>query len=263
MLAGASLAQEPPHLIPETIRSVKPDLTGIERLRFLTTVDFKPFNYLDNSGRLTGYNINLAYAICRELKLTHICEIEAVPWDELNQSLKNGRGEAIIAGLVPDEHSRKDFLFSHNYFRLPARFVSLKSNINLKIDSQTLQSKSVGVIADSSHAYLLMQSYPKLQVKLYKDRNDALEALTAGKIDMFFDDAVSLANWLTSSKAADCCVFIGNAYIAPNILTNALSITVGNSNPALLNAINGALANIERKGELEELYLRYFPIGLY
>ena len=263
ILPSTSFAQVAPHLIPPTIRTVKSDLTGLERLRFLTTVDFRPFNYLDKNSQLAGYNVNLASAICNELKLTHICEIEAVSWDELSQKLKNGGGEAIIAGLVADQETRQDFLFSHIYFRLPARFITLKNNLDIKIDNKTLQSKTVGVIADSAHAYLLLRLYPEVKHKSYKTRNEAFGALEAMEIDLLFDDGVALGNWLTSTQAADCCGFVGEAFIAPNILSNTLSIAVANTQPNLLFAINDALTKLEQKGVLDELYLRYFPAGLY
>ena len=35
-------------------RLPKPDLSALPRLRFLTTTDFPPFNFLDGAGRLSG-----------------------------------------------------------------------------------------------------------------------------------------------------------------------------------------------------------------
>ena len=48
-------------------RLPKPDLSALPRLRFLTTTDFPPFNYLDRDGRLSGFHIDLVRAICAEL----------------------------------------------------------------------------------------------------------------------------------------------------------------------------------------------------
>lgn len=50
-------------------RFVKPDMSDIQRLRFLTTTDFPPFNFIDRNKRLTGFNVDLARAICQELDL--------------------------------------------------------------------------------------------------------------------------------------------------------------------------------------------------
>ena len=44
-------------------------------IRFLTTDDFPPFNFLNDRGQLTGFNVDLARAICAELNAP--CTIQA------------------------------------------------------------------------------------------------------------------------------------------------------------------------------------------
>ena len=75
----------------EKERLPKPDLAGVGRLRFLTTIDFPPFNFLDRDGRLTGFHVELARAICRELGIVPRCQIQGLPWDELDAAI--GRGD--------------------------------------------------------------------------------------------------------------------------------------------------------------------------
>ncbi|RYE61110.1 MAG: transporter substrate-binding domain-containing protein, partial [Oxalobacteraceae bacterium] len=56
-----------PLLFDQRERLQKPDLASVPRIRFLTTVDFPPFNFIDQSGKLSGFHIDLAREICREL----------------------------------------------------------------------------------------------------------------------------------------------------------------------------------------------------
>ena len=81
-------------------RLPKPDLSALPRLRFLTTTDFPPFNFLDGAGRLSGFHVDLARAICAELGIAEKCQIQALPWAELEGALQKGEGEAIIAGIA-------------------------------------------------------------------------------------------------------------------------------------------------------------------
>ena len=60
---------ELPVLFDARERLVRPDVSGALRLRFLTTTDFPPFNFTDQSGRLSGFHIDLARALCEELGL--------------------------------------------------------------------------------------------------------------------------------------------------------------------------------------------------
>ncbi|RUX99522.1 transporter substrate-binding domain-containing protein, partial [Mesorhizobium sp. M2A.F.Ca.ET.040.01.1.1] len=83
--AGATQGAEPqvPVLWDAKERLPKPDLSALPRLRFLTTTDFPPFNFLDGAGRLSGFHIDLARAICAELGVAEKCQIQALPWNEL------------------------------------------------------------------------------------------------------------------------------------------------------------------------------------
>ena len=75
--AGVARAAEPqvPVLWDAKERLPKPDLSALPRLRFLTTTDFPPFNFLDGAGRLSGFHIDLARAICAELDIADKCQI--------------------------------------------------------------------------------------------------------------------------------------------------------------------------------------------
>lgn len=56
-------------------RFIKPDMTSRQRLKFLTTTDFPPFNFIDRKKRLSGFNVELARAICAELEMLSKCQI--------------------------------------------------------------------------------------------------------------------------------------------------------------------------------------------
>jgi polar amino acid transport system substrate-binding protein len=108
-------------------RLPKPELDGnVERLRFLTTVDFPPFNYLDD-GRLSGFHVDLARRICAELNILDKCQIQALPWNELDGALTAGDGEAIIAGIAITAENREKYVFSRPYLKFPARFIMPKA----------------------------------------------------------------------------------------------------------------------------------------
>ena len=100
MAPAPARAAEPaiPNFWDTKERLPKPDISELPRIRFLTTVDFPPFNFLDSSGRLTGFHVDLARAICRELEIVDKCQIQALPWAELQDALQKKEGEAIIAG---------------------------------------------------------------------------------------------------------------------------------------------------------------------
>ena len=96
-----------------------PDLSAYNRIRFVTTVDFPPFGFLDQTGHLAGFHIDLARAICEELDVLPRCQIQALPWDELEGALVKGQAEALISGLAITAESRNKLRFTRPY--LPSR----------------------------------------------------------------------------------------------------------------------------------------------
>src|SRR5690606_8320298 len=98
--ASAALTQEPPPVaIPNfrgTPAELLPEAKGPRRLiRFLTSSDYPPFQFLKPDQSPAGFNVDLARALCAELEFP--CTIQALPWDDLLGALDNGRADALIA----------------------------------------------------------------------------------------------------------------------------------------------------------------------
>ncbi|GAB1580898.1 transporter substrate-binding domain-containing protein [Phyllobacterium phragmitis] len=244
-------------------RIAKPDISKLQRLRFLTSVDFPPFNFIDSSGRLAGYNIDLARAICDELAISDICQIEAMPWNELGDKLKAGEGEAIIAGLEPTAENRTEFAFSRPYLGLPARFVTQRTAVLSEPLNRNLKGKRTGVITGTAHEAMLRSYFPDAGIIGYAQKDQLLNDLKAGKLDAAFGDGMTLSFWLDGKASEGCCAFSGGPYLGPQFLGEGMTIAVAGNNPQLAKAFDYTLKALEEKGVMAELYLRYFPVSFY
>src|SRR4051812_22647833 len=67
-LAGAEANQQGtiPNFWDPKRRVERPPAGAVLAIRFVTTDDFPPFNFLDANGHLAGFNVDLARAICAE-----------------------------------------------------------------------------------------------------------------------------------------------------------------------------------------------------
>lgn len=261
--AGSAAAADIPMIWDSKERLPKPDLSQLARLRFLTTTDFPPFNFFDSAGRLTGFHVDLARAICAELAIAERCQIQALPWAELDKALKAGEGEAILAGVSITAQSRSNYAFSRPYLLLPARFVVPRSAKFQEPIFDYVQGKRIGVISGSTHEQFLRTVFAAVKPVTYSKLEWMQDDLRAGKLDGIFGDGMRLSFWLGSNGSGSCCAFAGGPYLAPDYLGQGLAIAVKPDDRVLVRAFDHALQRIAVNGTLAELYLRYFPVGFF
>lgn len=252
-----------PVLFDARERLVRPDVNGMLRLRFLTTTDFPPFNFTDQADRLSGFHVDLARALCEELAMQARCQIQALPYEQLADALDAGQGEAVLAGVAVTPELRKRFRFTRPYLLLPARFLVDRKQHPAGTGAQDLFGRPVGVVEDTAHAAMLKTFFPDIRAVPFKDRDTLMEALRDKRIDAVFADALQLSFWIQSSAAGNCCAFLDGAYLSESHLGEGMTIMVAGKDDSLAAALESALAALSKNGRLEEIYLRYFPAGLY
>ncbi len=242
-------------------RIERPPAGVVQAVRFLTTDNFPPFNFLDASGHLTGFNIDLARAICTELAVP--CTIQARQWDDLTNHLSDKSADAVIAGIAITAENRATLDFSDVYLRLPARFVVRRSEAKLDISPEGLRGHTLAVVTGTAHEAYLASMFPEIGRKLYPSAEAAREAVKSGAADAHFGDGLQLSFWLASTGANDCCMFASGPYLETRFFGQGYAIAFAKGSTDLKHAVNAALQAIYEKGIYAELYLRYFPVGFF
>jgi len=242
-------------------RVPKPDLLDIERIRFVTDSDYPPFNYLDEEGELTGFNVDLARALCDELSVE--CSVRTLPWNRLLPALKEGEADAVIASYRISEKILQQVDFTDSYYHTPARFVALKANPVKSITPESLADKKIGVVAKTAHQAYLKDFFSSSTVTSFATPAQAKSALREGKIDFLFGDGVSLMFWLNGISSDRCCVFRGGPFTESKYFGEGIAIAIPKGNRKLRNALNYGLHLARSGGRIEELHLRYFPLRFF
>jgi polar amino acid transport system substrate-binding protein len=242
-------------------RPARPDISSLHSLRFLTDDDYPPFRFALPDGSLAGFDIDLARAICEDLKLA--CTIQARRFDTLIDSLDAGEGDAIIASIRIDERNRTRLDFTAPYSKNPARFIALKATPLRDALPETLRGKTIGVIGQTAHEAYLAQFFKEAAVKPFAAQKALTEALNKGEIDVIFGDGASWAFWLNGPDAKYCCGFLGGPFLDSRFFGEGAGIALKKGDAPLRQALDYALADLAAKGVYTELYLKYFPIGYY
>jgi polar amino acid transport system substrate-binding protein len=242
-------------------RIERPAVGAVRVLRFVTSDDFPPFNFLDADGQLTGFNVDLARAICSELEIP--CTIQARPFDKLIETVLGKRADAAIAGIAVSAEMRSVLDFSDIYLRSPARFVVRRDTPEIEFTPDGLKGKTLAVVARTAHEAYLAAFFPEVARKIYPDAEAARRAVKNRKADAHFGDGLQLSFWLQSEAAAGCCQFAGGPYLEARFFGQGFAIAVPRGATDVRNAINAALDTVYEKGVYAELYLRYFPVGFF
>lgn len=239
----------------------KPDLDPGTTIRFITADDYPPFDFARADGTLTGFNVDLARAICDELSVS--CTVQARPWGDLVPALAAGEADAAVASLAITGAARQTADFTRPYYRTPARFVA---RVDSPVDAPSpasLAGLRVAVAAGTAQEAYLRAFFPKAVVNALPSPDVARAALKDGKADLLFDDGVGAALWLGSDAAAGCCALRGGAYTESRFFGEGAGIAVRKGDTTLRRALDYALARLSRKGVFADLYLKYFPVGFY
>jgi polar amino acid transport system substrate-binding protein len=263
-----SAAQEPaspPQLTPDGWRggsgAQKPDMTGIERLRFITDSDFPPFNYFDEDGSLTGFNVDLARGVCEVLQVE--CDIRAVEWGQIFETLAKNDADAAVASIRITEDHLKQADFTQRYYETPARFAARRDSPLRDVDPEALKGRKIGVVKGTGHEAYARAFFAGSGVVAFDDAVAARTALKDRQIDLVFGDGISLMFWLNGTDAENCCEFRGGAFLESRYFGEGVGLAVRRGDLRMQAILNYALEQMHLTGRNDELFLRYFPMSFF
>jgi polar amino acid transport system substrate-binding protein len=262
LLAWASLGA--PQALAQAQQSPGSAETGAPArsvLRFLTDSDYPPFNYIDEDGALTGFNVDVARAVCQEL--TVACDIRSLEWQGLMPALGRGDADAVIASIAITPRTLAEADFSDRYYTMPARFAARRDAPVRDTTPEGLESRRIGVVKGTAHEAYLMAFFPDAVPIVFETEAAAREALLTGEVELVFSDGHGLMFWLNGTLSQKCCEFRGGPFYDERYFGDGIGVAVKKGDIALKREIDMAIAAIRRSGRLEELYLRYFPLRVY
>ena len=230
-------------------------------IRFLTESDFPPFNYFDEDNVLTGFNVDIARAVC--LELAAACDIQVRPWTDLLPALQKGEADAVVASHTASPNLLKALDFSEPYYFTPGRFVAKRGFSEVEVTPEGLEGRRIAVARQTAHEAYLRAFFRDSSIRTYETVELARDALVTGTVDLLFDDGIGLAFWLNGTATKACCEFRGGPFMEPKYFGDGVGIAVKRGDAQLKGMIDGALRRLRQSGRYEELLLRYFPLRVF
>ncbi len=242
-------------LLSITVLINSTSLADTKTLTFATEATYPPFEFVDNSGKIQGFDIDIAKALCSEMKTQ--CTFVNQPWDSLIPSLKLGKFDAVIGAMQITEARKKVVDFTNPYYTPTASFVA-KNNSTLSITADGLKGKTIGVQGGTTMEQYLQGVYGNaITVKSYASIQDAFLDLTSGRVDAVFGDTPIIVDWL--KKHGDTQFkLVGQTISDSHYFGIGDGIAIRKGNSELLNALNKALSDIKANGTYDKIIQQYF-----
>ena len=228
--------------------------TEIKTIRFATEASYPPFEYIDGSGVIKGFDIDIANALCKEIKAE--CVFSNQPFSGLIPSLKVGKFDALISALGITQERQKQVAFTQAYYEPSGSFVA---PIEKHYLLSNLSGKIVGVQqATTFEKYLQQQNEyaNRITIKTYASIQEAFLDLASGRIDLVLTDTPIAKEWLKKNDKQYAIVekpIINHEYFGAGY-----GIAVNKDSNQLLNSLNEALNKIKQNGIYNNIMQKYF-----
>ncbi|MCF8128127.1 MAG: transporter substrate-binding domain-containing protein [Deltaproteobacteria bacterium] len=214
--------------------------------------NFPPYEFLDENGHPTGYNVDLTRAIAREMGLN--IEIRLGRWTERLQALENG-GIDVMQGMFysPERDLKFDFAQPHTVSHYVA--VVRKGEGPAPESVEDLKGKRIVVEqGDILHGFAAENGLEE-QVVTVADQEEALRELRDGKHDC------ALVSLITAHYLMDKNEWSNLVHGKKPILSPEYCYASSKGQKALLAQFSEGLKALESSGEYRQIYDKW--LGVY
>lgn len=236
-----------------------PQLARADELVVLLTPRSTPFSAQDENGRLSGFNVDIANAICRELGRT--CQLKAMTFPEIIPEITAGRAHIGIANFLRTPEREKLVAFSVPYWRSTSSWIGPAGDT---VDDVAVRIGQVPVCAISGSAqlrFLQALAGANAGLVLQQSSNQALlEALGNGACRLALLPTMQALPFLQSPAGA------GFAFLAQPRMDSGLGgdvlIALRQGDKKLKEGVDRAIARLIDSGEHERITRKYFPFSI-
>lgn len=216
---------------------------------------YPPFFVADASGQWTGWEVDIANALCAKMQAE--CEIVPTAWDGLIPELTGNKIDAIMASMSITEDRKQVIAFSEPYYSTPAVLVGAKDAPDYA-GPESLAGKVVGVQQSTIHQPYAETYFTDAEIRVYQTQDEANNDLASGRIDYTQADVLAMQDFVATDTGAACCRIVGEVADDPAILGEGIGVGLRKGDDALKARFDEAIAAINADGTFDEITGRYF-----
>lgn len=220
-----------------------------------------PFGYIDRNGHLTGEAPELAKAVFKRLGVD---SVQPVPTEfgSLIPGLNSQQFDVVAAGMYVNPERCAQVIFADPDYQMLDSFVVRKGNPKGLHDYKDVVAKKAKFATGTGYAeiqYAVEAGYKESDILIVPDQVAGLNAVEAGRVDVFAGTAVTVRAVVKKSAKAEAtepfAPLVGGE---PHVDGGAFAFR--SAETRLRDAFNGELRKLKRSGELLRI-LRPFGFG--
>lgn len=233
----------------------KNDKSEVDKDKIVIGLDdsFAPMGFRDAGGDLVGFDIDLAKAVGKKLKVK--VEFKPIDWNAKELELKAGTIDCVWNGMSVTPERKEKMALSSKYLNNKIVLMSLStSNFDVK-DSKELANMKVGTQVDSSALEMIKAdaNYKSFSenVTEYDTYDAAIMDLKAGRIDVIAVDQVlgEYTNKNLKGEMKECSYSFGDDFYV---------IGFAKDNVKLRDKVNQALKELKDDGTAAKISEKWF-----
>lgn len=219
--------------------------------------NYPPFSSIAPDGKIIGFDIDIANAVCAEMKVT--CTLVQQEFDGMMPALNAKKFDMIVASMTITEERKKAADFSDAYYDVPSRFVA-KSGAFADHKPEMLKGKKIIVLRNSPRAKYVQDNYKDSEILLVAKEADVYMELAAGRGDIAFGSSVVSGEAFLKKPEGKGYAQVG----APIRIGGGAGVGIAfrKGDAALSERVNAALKAIKANGTYKALMTKYFDFDI-
>jgi arginine/ornithine transport system substrate-binding protein len=254
------LARALPLLLALAAASAQAQAPDWKKIRIGVEGAYPPFSEVGTDGKLKGFDIDIAMALCAEMKAE--CSLVQQEWDGIIPALQSRKFDAIVASMAITEERLKVVNFTNKYYNTPSRLVA-KAGTTLQPTAEGLKGKRIGVQRSTIQDRFVTATYTGSEIVRYAKADEVYLDLAAGRVDAVFSDVLAVDGGFLKKPQGKGFAFFGPSHDDPKFFGTGSGIAVRKADTALQQKFNAAIAAIRANGTYKKINDKYFDFDVY
>jgi polar amino acid transport system substrate-binding protein len=219
---------------------------------------YPPFESVDPSGKIVGFEMDYLQILCGKMKVT--CITQNQDWDGVIPALLSGKFDVIFSSMNMTPARAQKVFFTDMYYATAPVWVT---QAGIKSDDTSpafLKGKTVGTQSSTVYANYLDKDYKGMDIKLYPGGDEPFLDLASGRIDYVVGDILVAEKML--EKNPGCCRIVKEIPRTPDIFGPGVGAAVRPDDKDLAAMFNKAIAEADADGSFKTLADKYFKINI-